>query len=229
MNERASDPDNPVDPAALAELDADLPDGAGATVRRRAARSDPRAAEVLDARAATRADLAALSEPEVPSAVAMRWAAALAAERDRSRPAGDAAAKPLPTQRRRRLRPSVVLALSAAAAVGAVVLGAPRPAPPVLTVSRVDLVTVATSAVGVVDVGDLGDPARREAGRPAPVPPVATAAATGLLGGRRVILDGRPGVLLVLATGTRGELHVVTVDPGCGPAGGTLLAQVTVA
>ena len=44
-----------------------------------------------------------------------------------------------------------------------------------------------------------------------------------------VVLDGRPGVLLVLATGTRGQLHVVTVDPGCGPAGGTLLAQVTVA
>jgi hypothetical protein len=36
-------------------------------------------------------------------------------------------------------------------------------------------------------------------------------------------------VLLVLATGTRGQLHVVTVDPGCGPRGGTLLAQVTVA
>jgi len=52
---------------------------------------------------------------------------------------------------------------------------------------------------------------------------------TRLLGGRRVVLDGRPGVLLVLATGTRGQLHVVTVDPGCGPAGGTLLAQVTVA
>ena len=68
-----------------------------------------------------------------------------------------------PTPRRRRLRPRVVLALSAAAVVAAVVLGAPRPAPPVLTVSRVDLVAVATSAVGVVDVGDLVDPVRREA------------------------------------------------------------------
>ncbi len=95
-----------------------------------------------------------------------------------------------------------------------------------LTVSGVDLVTVATSAVGVVDVGDLGDPARREACLRAVLP---DAARERLLGGRRVILDGRPGVLLVLATGARGELHVVTVDPGCGPAGGTLLAQVTVA
>ena len=201
MTQRASDPDDPVD---LAALDADLPDAARAAVRRRAARSDPRSAEVLDALAATRAELAALPEPEVPPETAARWEAALAAERDRSRPAGDAEEEP-PTPRRRRLRPRVVLALSAAAAavVAAVVLGAPRPAPPVLTVSRVDLVAVATSAVGVVDVGDLGDPARREACLRAVLP---DAARERLLGGRRVILDGRPGVLLVLATGTRGAV-----------------------
>ncbi len=188
--------------------------------------SDPDdAVDDLAALAATRAELAALPEPEVPPAVAARWEAALAAERDRARPAAD---ELLPTPRRRRLRPRVVLAVSAVAAavVAAVVLGAPRPAPPVITVSGVDLVTVATSAVGVVDVGDLGDPARREACLRAVLP---DAARERLLGGRRVILDGRPGVLLVLATGARGVLHVVTVDPGCGPAGGTLLAQVTVA
>ncbi len=188
--------------------------------------SDPDdAVDDLAALAATRAELAALPEPEVPPAVAARWEAALAAEHDRARPAAD---ELLPTPRRRRLRPRVVLAVSAVAAavVAAVVLGAPRPAPPVITVSGVDLVTVATSAVGVVDVGDLGDPARREACLRAVLP---DAARERLLGGRRVILDGRPGVLLVLATGARGVLHVVTVDPGCGPAGGTLLAQVTVA
>lgn len=224
MNARASDPDGPVDPSALAELDADLPDAARAAVRRRAARSDPRSAEVLDALAATRAELAALPEPEVPPAVATRWEAALAAERHSAQSAGSAAE--LPTPLRRRLRPRVVLVVSAAAAAAAVVLGAPRPAPPVLTVSRTDLVTVATSAVGVVDVGGLGDPARREGCLRAVLP---DAARERLLGGRRVILDGRPGVLLVLATGTRGGLRVVTVDPGCGPAGGTLLSQVTVA
>jgi hypothetical protein len=221
MIQRASDPKDTDD---LAALDADLPDATRAAVRRRAARSDPRSAEVLDALAATRAELTALPEPEVPPAAAARWEAALAAERDHSRPAG-AAVEEAP--RRRKLRPRVVLALSAAAAVvAAVVLGAPRPAPPVLTVNRVDLVAVATSAVGVVDVGDLVDPARREACLRAVLP---DAAHERLLGGRRVVLDGRPGVLLVLATGTRGQLHVVTVDPGCGPAGGTLLAQVTVA
>lgn len=213
MAQRASDPDDPVGFAALTDA-------------AWAARSDPRSAEVLDALTATRAELAALPDPEVPPETAARWEAALVAERNSSRPTGDAEAEPAPP--RRRFRTRVVLALSAAAAavVAVAVLGAPRPAPPVLTVSRVDLVAVATSAVGVVDVGDLGDPARREACLRAVLP---DAARERLLGGRRVVLDGRPGVLLVLATGTRGQLHVVTVDPGCGPAGGTLLAQVTVA
>ena len=123
-------------------------------------------------------------------------------------------------------RSRVLLAvLAAAAAVAVVVVGAPRPGPPVLTVSRVDLVAVATAAVGTVDVGALADPDRRQACLRAVLP---DAAGLRLLGGRRVVLDGRPGVLLVLATGTRGGLDVVTVDPGCGPAGGTLLARVTV-
>ena len=214
MNER---PSEPVDVPALAALDADLPDAAEAAERRRAARTDPRAAEVLDALSATRADLAALPEPEVPPAVAARWAAAVAAERPRQ-PAGRPSGRPS--------RSRVLLAvLAAAAAVAVVVVGAPRPAPPVLTVSRVDLVAVATAAVGTVDVGALADLDRRQACLRAVLP---DAAGLRLLGGRRVVLDGRPGVLLVLATGTRGGLEVVTVDPGCGPAGGTLLARVTV-
>ena len=214
MNERSSEP---VDVPALAALDADLPDAAEAAERRRAARTDPRAAEVLDALSATRADLAALPEPELPPAVAARWAAAVAVERPRqpsSRPSG------------RPSRSRVLLAvLAAAAAVAVVVVGAPRPGPPVLSVSRVDLVAVATAVVGTVDVGALADPDRRQACLRAVLP---DAAGLRLLGGRRVVLDGRPGVLLVLATGTRGGLDVVTVDPGCGPAGGTLLARVTV-
>jgi hypothetical protein len=214
MNERSSDP---VDVPALAALDADLPDAAEAAERRRAARTDPRAAEVLDALSTTRADLAALPEPEVPPAVAARWAAAVAAEhpqRPSTRPSG------------RRSRSRVLLAvLAAAAAVAVVVVGAPRPGPPVLTVSRVDLLAVATAAVGTVDVGALADPDRRLGCLRAVLP---DAAGLRLLGGRRVVLDGRPGVLLVLATGTRGGLDVVTVDPGCGPAGGTLLARATV-
>jgi hypothetical protein len=214
MNERSSDP---VDVPALAALDADLPDAAEAAERRRAARTDPRAAEVLDALSTTRADLAALPEPKVPPAVAARWAAAVAAEQPQ---------QPSTPPSGRRSRSRVLLAvLAAAAAVAVVVVGAPRPGPPVLTVSRVDLVAAATAAVGTVDVGALADPDRRQACLRAVLP---DAAGLRLLGGRRVVLDGRPGVLLVLATGTRGGLDVVTVDPGCGPAGGTLLARVTV-
>jgi hypothetical protein len=214
MNERSSDP---VDVPALAALDAGLPDAAEAAERRRAARTDPRAAEVLDALSTTRADLAALPEPEVPPAVAARWAAAVAAEHPQ-RPSIRSSGRPS--------RSRVLLAvLAAVAAVVVVVVGAPRPGPPVLTVSRVDLVAVATAAVGTVDVGALTDPDRRQACLRAVLP---DAAGLRLLGGRRVVLDGRPGVLLVLATGTRGGLDVVTVDPGCGPAGGTLLARVTV-
>ena len=219
MNERVPDPRDPVDPVALAELDAGLPDDAEAAARRRAAATDPRAAEVLDALAATRAELAAAGDPDLPPDVAARWTAALAAEPTRQQPvrAGRGA-----------LRRRLLLTTAAAAVVGVLAaVGAltPRPAPPALAVSRVDLVGVATSTIGTMDVGDLADPERREACLRAVLPAVA---GERLLGGRRVVLDGEPGVLLVLATGTRGGLHVVTVDPDCGPAGGTLLAQVRV-
>jgi hypothetical protein len=212
MNDRVPDPAEPLDVAALAELDAGLPGDAAA---RRRAVADPRAAEVLDALAATRAELAAAPEPELPDAVAERWTAALAAEHvGRQRPG------------RRSLGRRVLLVAAAAAAVtGVVMVVAPRPSPAVLAVSRVDLAAVATSAVGTVDVGALADSTRREECLRAVL---SEAAGERLLGGRRVVLDGRPGVLLVLATGTRGGLHVVTVDPDCGPAGGALLAQVTV-
>jgi len=223
VNERVPDPRDPVDPldpVALAELDAGLPDDAEAAVRRRAAATDPRAAEVLDALAATRAELAAAGDPELPPEVAARWTAALAAEPTTQQPVQAG---------RGSFRRRLLLATAAAATVVGVVaaVGAltPRPAQPALAVSRVDLVAVATSTIGTMEVGDLADPARREACLRAVLP---AAAGRQLLGGRRVVLDGEPGVLLVLATGTRGGLHVVTVDPDCGPGGGALLAQVRV-
>jgi hypothetical protein len=92
-------------------------------------------------------------------------------------------------------------------------------------VRPVELVALGRAAVGTLDVGDLADPDRRLACLAAVAP---AAAGEPLLGGRRVVLDGRPGVLLVLATGTRGGLRILTVDPACGPAGGTLIAQVAV-
>ena len=64
----------------LADLDAGLLDEATAREVRAAADADPAARAVLDALAATRAELAALPDPPVPPALAARWSAALAAE-----------------------------------------------------------------------------------------------------------------------------------------------------
>jgi hypothetical protein len=224
--------DIPVDVVALAELDAGLPERAEAARRRAAAAADPDAAAVLDALAATRAELAALPTPDVPPEVAARWAAALAAESRTAHRHGEthvrSAGRRRTTGRRRSTwTPRRLLAAAAAVTVVAGVgLGAlasrPAPAP---TITRVELVALGRSAVGTMDVGDLADPARRVACLRAVAP---AAAEEALLGGRRVVLDGRPGVLLVLATGTPGGLRIVTVDPGCGPDGGALRAQLVV-
>ncbi|HEX8520456.1 MAG TPA: hypothetical protein VF667_12750 [Pseudonocardia sp.] len=186
-------------------------------------------ATVLDALRATRADLAGLAGPPVPPDVAARWDAALAAEsaravtRDPSRP-GRRAVRAGPARAVRWLAAAAPLAAVAVAppALG----GRSAPAtPPAPAVRPVELVALGRAAVGTLDVGDLADPDRRAACLAAVAP---AAAGEPLLGGRRVVLDGRPGVLLVLATGTRGGLRILTVDPACGPAGGTLIAQVAV-
>jgi hypothetical protein len=235
MTDEPDRPPRPVDVTALditalAEVDAGLPDAAEAARRRTAASADPAAAAVLDALAATRADLAALSTPEVPPAVAARWAAALAAEPERrdghrepcarSGDVGDRRERSRRTPRRR-LLVAAITATVATIALGALVH---RPEPPASAVTRVELVALGRASIGTMDVGDLTDPARRDACLRAVAP---AAAGEPLLGGRRVVLDGRPGVLLVLATGTRGGLRILTVDPACGPGGGALLAELT--
>jgi hypothetical protein len=186
-------------------------------------------ATVLDALRATRADLAGLAGPPVPPDVAARWDAALAAEsaravtRDPSRP-GRRAVRAGPARAVRWL--AAAAALAAVAVAPTALGGRSAPAtPPAPAVRPVELVALGRAAVGTLDVGDLADPDRRAACLAAVAP---AAAGEPLLGGRRVVLDGRPGVLLVLATGTRGGLRILTVDPACGPAGGTLIAQVAV-
>lgn len=61
----------------LADLDAGLLDPDHAQEVRRAAEADPRSAEVLDALAATRADLAAVPAPVAPPDLVAGWLAAL--------------------------------------------------------------------------------------------------------------------------------------------------------
>lgn len=266
----------------LAALDAGLLDPERARSVRCAAEADPAAAHVLQALAATRAELAAEPDLTVPPEVAARWAAALAAEgparppsaadsaadlaleveppngtagppasgssraTTRPRPGdwtgrveprgrGSRRATPAPrpnTGGRYRSRwwerrhPLAAAAALAALLAGAVLFGRPA-APDSVRLSRVDLAAVGTAAVGVTDVGELIDPTRRaaclRAAAPIGLPPDAP-----LLGGRHVLLDGRPGILLVLPGGELGRFRLVVVDPACGPDGGSLLAETTV-
>jgi hypothetical protein len=229
----------------LADLDADGLDPATAARARADAAGDPHAAAVLDALAATRADLAALADPPVPAHLAARWDAALAAEQQ-PRPQVPPEPRPGSTAgdgtgaagrrngragwrrfRPERLRPALVAAAVLAAAVaGGVLWASPEPAP--LPIGEVDLVATGLAVRGDLDVGELADPQRRS-GCLREVAPPGVAPNAQLLGGRDVVLDGRPGVLLLLATGRLGQLDVVVVDPGCGPAGGTLLGAQRIA
>jgi hypothetical protein len=179
--------------------------------------TDPRTASVLDALAATRAELAALPVPDVPPGAQERWTAALAAESRRAR----AAPARRVTPRDRRLLAAAALVVLAGIGLGVL---ARRPEPPP-DVTRVELVALGRATVGTLDVGAFADPGRRDGCLRSVAP---AAAGEALLGGRRVVLGGRPGVLLVLATGTRGGLRILTVDPGCGPGGGSLIAQIVV-
>jgi hypothetical protein len=128
--------------------------------------------------------------------------------------------------RLRRVRPALVAAVVLAAAVIGGVVWTPRePAP--LSLEGVDLATAGLAVRGDFDVGRLIDPARRAGCLSAVAPPGVSPDAL-LLGGRDVLVDGRHGVLLLLAGGGPGRLHVVVVEPGCGPEGGVLLGAQTI-
>ncbi|MFC5996108.1 hypothetical protein ACFQE5_18030 [Pseudonocardia hispaniensis] len=209
-----------LDPFRLARLDAGLGDPREAAVERARAATDPAAGAVLDALAATRAELAALPCPALPPAVHARISDALdavdtARVTRRRRPAA-----------RRRLRAAAATLVGLAAASIAVALAGPaRVSTPVLALHADELAAAAPVSLGATDLGPLADADRRAeclgaAGVLGPHEPV--------LGGRPVLLDGRPGTLLVLPTGTLGSFRVVVVDRDCGPAGGTLLAEHTV-
>ncbi len=120
--------------------------------------------------------------------------------------------------------PLAAAAVLAVALVAGLLLARPAvPGPDRLpSLERVDLVATGRAALGATDAGELADPARRAACLAVVAPPGVRPDAP-FLGGRRVDLDGRQGVLLALASGELGRFHVVVVDPGCGPAGGQLL------
>lgn len=238
----------------LADLDAGVLDAARAREVRAAAEGDAAAAAVLDALAATRAELGALPALTAPPEVVARWSAGAAGNAGGD-PAGHTAgvgtgvdtgadtgvvdpddaeclftvsepAPPLARTRHRRMRPTLAAAAVLAAVVaGSALAGRASVAPPAEDgrVAAVDLAAAGAAAVGTTDVGELADPARRSGClRAAGIPDAP------LLGGRRVVLEDRPGILLVLPAGAAGSVRLVVVAPGCGPEGAGVLADTTV-
>lgn len=202
---------DPERPATLveqvAELDAGLVDGheAGAAAvlaRRSELAAEPGLAAVVDALAATSAELAAAPPVPLPAGTAERWAALVDGLHE------------LPVEEPEpRWRLPVALAAVAAAlvvvAVGVAALSAPaRP-----TVSDSQLVREALATRTVYDPGELADPARRAACLAAVAPGVQAEAP--LMGAREVRYAGRPATLLLLGTGRLGQFTAVVVEEGC--------------
>lgn len=189
---------------------------------------DPRDPVVAAALARTRDDLAAhgARTPAPPADLLAGIDRALAAER--------AGPDPVPGPARRR-RPALVagaLVAAAAAVVALVVLVAvvpatsgPAPAPRAPTAAPAPPVPVPDvpvlaggdgpaalrAGLGSTDFGPLAAPGRLAGclaahGVPPGVRPV---------GARQVVVDGRPGVLLVLPTGTAARFRLLAVGPDC--------------
>ncbi|MGQ0575936.1 MAG: hypothetical protein ACT4RN_17275 [Pseudonocardia sp.] len=218
------DPDVPL----LAALDAGLLDPARARTVRAAAAADPAATEVLAALAATRAELAAAPPATVPPAVLARWTAAVSGPAApglpyTARPSAPAPPRALVRAALSSSRRRVLVAAAAlvVAVVGLLPLTASPAGPGVVRLTGVELAALGTATLGTHDAGELVDPARRAGCLAALVP---DAAGSALLGARRVVLDDRSGILLVLGTATLGRFRLVVVGPGCG----VLLADTTV-
>jgi hypothetical protein len=52
--------------------------------------------------------------------------------------------------------------------------------------------------------------------------------ATKPLGAREVIVDGQPGILMILPTGTAARFRLLVVSPECGPNQPAVLADTTI-
>lgn len=202
----------------LADLDAGVLDAERARAVRAHAAADPASARVLDALAATRAELRALPSMQVPPDVLARWTDSVGGESvdvmyitDLSRIG----------ERRIRL---VLVAAVAAVLAGAVGIGiADVPTDPGPHGDPVGLAAEGTAAAGTLDIGPLTEPRRLSGCLRAAGLPDAT-----VIGGRAVLIGERPGILLVLATDEQGRFRLVVVDPACGPGGADVLADTTV-
>ncbi|BBZ72741.1 hypothetical protein [Mycobacterium paraseoulense] len=239
MDEADHDADEPpLTVELLADLQAGLLDDESAARVRRRVRGDADAEQILRALNRVRCDVATLGAeppPDVPPEVTARVLAAL-----ESAPAG----RPAAHSARPAMRPGRVVATVAGvgavlAAVGvgtAALITAPEPAPS--TPVTAEHITVSTPPMAIPlskdeilglldqspDYGPLGDPGRRAScltglGYPA---------ATQVLGGRRVEINARPGVVLVVAGDTPHSLAVYAVALNCSAADTGLLATTSV-
>ncbi len=144
-----------------------------------------------------------------------------------------------PARRRRRLLAAGLGVLAVVAAVtGGLLAGAGRdtapaptaapgtrvPAPAPAPVSTADPARALRAGLGARDPGPLADPARRATCL------VAHGLAPGTvpLGSRQVVIDGRPGTLLVLSTGTAARFRLLVVGPDCAVGRPDTLADLTV-
>ncbi|MGZ4525850.1 MAG: hypothetical protein ACXVX7_05200 [Mycobacterium sp.] len=228
----------PLTVEVLADLQAGLLDDESAARVRRRVRDDPEAEKILRALNRVRCDVATLGAepaPDVPPDVTARISAALGSAE---------AGEPVAHSARPRNRPARVVAgvagvgaILAAVGVGtAALITAPEPAPstPVtaehITVSTPPMVIPLSQdeILGLLDqspdYGPLGDPARRAScltglGYPA---------STQVLGARRVEINARPGVVLMVPGDTPHSLAVYAVALNCSAADTGLLANTQV-
>ncbi|MGZ4529273.1 MAG: hypothetical protein ACXVYA_06470 [Mycobacterium sp.] len=228
----------PLTVGVLADLQAGLLDDESAARVRQRVRDDPEAEKILRALNRVRCDVATLGAepaPDVPPDVTARISATLGSAE---------AGQPVAHSARPRNRPARVVAgvagvgaILAAVGVGtAALITAPEPAPstPVtaehITVSTPPMVIPLSQdeILGLLDqspdYGPLGDPARRAScltglGYPA---------STQVLGARRVEINARPGVVLMVPGDTPHSLAVYAVAVNCSAADTGLLANTQV-
>jgi hypothetical protein len=195
------------------------------------------------------------AQPAAPAPPAPPWApeAPSAAGPAAGPPVGPAAGHPtvapvvdLAAARERRRRRGLLLGaglLTAAAAVVGVIAvsglidgttpgtphaGTANPndqALPPLAISLGGLGDALDDALSTNDYGQLGAAGRLDACLAANRLNPAT---TEPLGAREITLDGKPGILLVLPTGTAARFRLLVVSPDCGPGNPATLADTTV-
>jgi negative regulator of sigma E activity len=233
----------------LADLHAGALDSAREAELRPLVDADVEALAVLAALDATRAELADLPPLGMPDDVAARIDAALAAEANAHRPV--APVGDLATARKRRnqrLAWGAGLLTAAAVVIGVAVtvvpgtnpttgvaqpgattstgVSSPRTQPPVgpLAITGDQLKSEAAKVIGDNDPGTLDSPqkmseclkANGESPQAAP------------LGVRRVELDGRHGIMVILSNGKPASFRLLVVEPTCTAAHPGLIAKSTV-